>query len=171
MADLVGVLQLLGAGSIGGVVAQYVGAGPERRQARAAARSAMAALEEAVWSEGRQEEWGQLRSAQHAFEAAALIAGVPQEIASWYVKTRGAIYRESRRSWEQYPDPECGGGVRTVHLNALNEATVMVYLALWHPYRSKLLWQRKLKSAKTRARVAVTDSSTLSRALDDESMI
>ncbi|UFR03190.1 hypothetical protein KBP30_19270 [Streptomyces sp. Go40/10] len=168
MADLVGLLQILGAGSVGGLVTQYVSAGPERRQARAAARSAMSALEEAVWSEGRQEEWAKLRSAQHAFEAAALIAGVPQEVSDWYVKTRAAIYMESRRSWEQYPDPEYGGGVNVKYLRALNEATALVYEALWHPHRSKLLWRRRLKAARARGRAVVADSSVALRALEDD---
>ncbi|MEX2973027.1 hypothetical protein [Streptomyces sp. C184] len=170
MADLVALLQLLGAGSVGGIVAQYVGAGPERRQARASARGAMAALEEAVWSEGAQEEWGRLRSAQHTFEAAAMIAGVPQEISHWYVKTRSAIYLESRRSWAEYPDPEYGGGVEVELLRALNEATGLVYEALWHPQRTRYRWRRQLKAAKANGRAAVADSSMLARALDDQTL-
>lgn len=121
-----------------------------------------------MWSEGRQEEWGQLHSAQHAFESAALIAGVPHEVASWYVKTRAVIYKERRRSWEEHADPEYGGTVKVKYLRALNEATDLVNKALWHPHRSKLVWRRRLKAAQARGRAAVADSSIALRALEDE---
>ncbi|MEU8666100.1 hypothetical protein R1Y80_09560 [Streptomyces sp. JL1001] len=167
MADLVGILQLLGAGSVGAVVTQYVGAGPERRQARAAVRSAMTELEEAIWSQGESGEWPRLRKSVHAFESAAMVAGVPLEISSWYVTTRVAFYYESRRSYEEHPDPEFGGGVNSAYARGLNKATDVVYQALWYPQRSRLLWRRRLKAAKAAARLASADSPTLLRHLDE----
>ncbi|MFC9160760.1 hypothetical protein ACFTZ8_07935 [Streptomyces fungicidicus] len=167
MADLVGVLQLLGAGSVGAVVAQYVSAAPERRQARAAARTAMTALEEAVWSEGDPQEWSRLRRAVHAFESAAMIAGVPREVSEWYVTTRVAFYSESRRNFEMHPDPEFGGGLEGHHFRSLNLASEVVYQALWHPQRSRLLWRARLKRAKAGAFAAAEDSPDIRRNLTE----
>ena len=166
MADLVGILQLLGAGSVGAVVTQYVGAGPERRQARAAVRSAMTELDEAVWSHGDITEWGRLRRAVHTFESAAMIAGVPREVSSWYVTTRVAFYYESKRSYEQHPDPDYGGGISTQYARGLNEAANVVHRALWHPQRSRFLWRRWLKAAKATAQAAVADSPSILRHLN-----
>ncbi|MFF7447456.1 MULTISPECIES: hypothetical protein [unclassified Streptomyces] len=167
MVDLVGVLQLFGAGSVGAVVSQYVSTAPERRQARAAARTAMTALEEAVWSSGDPEEWRRLRRAVHAFESAAMIAGVPREVSDWYARTRVALYSASRRSFEQDPDPEYGGGLPTRYVRGLNAATEVVHYALWHPLRSRLFWRARLKTAVADARAAVHDSPDLLRDLDD----
>jgi hypothetical protein len=169
--DLVGVLQLLGAGSAGAVVAQYVSAAPERRQARAAARTAMTTLEEAVWSQGDPEEWRRLRRAVHAFESAAMIAGVPREVSEWYTRTRVAFYLESRRSFEEYPDPEYGGGLATRYVRGLNAASEVVYHSLWHPQRSRLLWKARLKRAMADARAAVADSPELLRHLNEGARI
>ncbi|MFD5845593.1 hypothetical protein [Streptomyces chartreusis] len=171
MVDLVGVLQLLGAGSAGAVVAQYVSAAPERRQARAAARTAMTTLEEAVWSKGDPGEWRRLRSAVHAFESAAMIAGVRREVSEWYVTTRVAFYSESRRSFERFPDPEYGGGLETRQFRGLNAATEVVYLSLWHPQRSRLFWRLRLKKAKADALAAVEDSPDLLRDLNERRSI
>ncbi|MGW7138820.1 hypothetical protein [Streptomyces xanthophaeus] len=167
MADLVGILQLLGAGSVGAVITQYVGAGAERRQARAAVRSAMTVLDEAVWSQGDIAEWGQLRKAVHAFESAAMIAGVRREVSSWYVTTRVAFYYESKRSYEQHPDPDYGGGISSQYARGLDEATSVVHRALWHPQRSRFLWRRWLKTAKAAARRAAADSPSILRHLDE----
>ncbi|WP_143066027.1 hypothetical protein [Streptomyces sp. CC53] len=167
MADLVGILQLLGAGSVGAVVTQYVGAGPERRQARAAVRSAMTELDEAVWSQGETDEWPRLRKGLHAFESAAMVAGVRREVSDWYVTTRIAFFYESRRSYEQHPDTDFGGGIVSRYVRGLNEANYVVYQALWHPQRSRFLWRRRLKAAKTAARTAAADSPSLLRRLDE----
>ncbi|MEV6837922.1 hypothetical protein AB0N17_25995 [Streptomyces sp. NPDC051133] len=171
MTDLMGVLQLLGAGSAGAVVAQYVSAAPERRQARAAARTAMTALEEAIWSQGDPQEWSRLRRAVHAFESAAMIAGVPREISEWYVTTRVAFFKESRRSFERHPDPEYGGGVDGRHFRGLNTATEIVYRALWHPQRSRLFWRPHLKRARADALTATEDSPDLLRNLNERRSI
>jgi hypothetical protein len=171
VADLVAVLQLLGAGSVGAVVAQYVSAAPERRQARAAARTAMTALEEAVWSQGDPEEWRRLRRAVHTFESAAMIAGVPRDVSEWYTRTRVAFYLESRRSYEQRPDPEYGGGLTTRHVRGLNAASEVVYQALWHPQRSRLFSRVRLRRAMADARAAVADSPDLLRNLNEHQRI
>lgn len=166
-----GVLQLLGAGSVGAVVTQYVSSAPERRQARAAVRAAMTALDEAVWSQGDLAEWGRLRRAVHAFESAAMIAGVPGEVSEWYARTRVAFFLESRRSYERDPDPEYGGAMTPRHVRGLNAANEVVYQALWHPLRSRLLWRMRLKRAMAEARAAVADSPDLLRNLNEHERI
>lgn len=171
MADLVGWLQLLGAGSVGGVagqvVAHYVSAGPERRRARADVRSAMTELDELVWRADEPEVWPRLRRALHAFESAALIAGVPRDLSNWYVTTRLAVYGQSRRNYERHGSPDEGGGwLERHHLQGLNEAAEMIYQALWHPQRSRWFRKRRLAAAQERTRKAVTDSPELLRDLD-----
>ncbi|MEU5774560.1 hypothetical protein [Streptomyces venezuelae] len=167
MADLASLIQLLGAGSVGAVVTQYVSAGPERRRARATAREAMATLEQAHWAHGRDNEWPQLRTAVHAFESAAMAAGVPREVSGWYVKTRVAIYLESRREWDRHPDPEFGGGVSTTYMDAFSGATELVHQALWHPQRSRFTWRPRLRKSKERTRSAVADAPSILRDLED----
>lgn len=171
MADLVGWLQLLGAGSVGGVagqvVAQYVSAGPERRKARADVRSAMTELDELVWHADDPEVWPRLRRALHAFESASMIAGVPRDLSNWYVTTRLAFYGQSRRNYERHGGPDEGGGwLERHHLQGLNEAAEMIYQALWHPQRSRWFRKRRLAAAKERTRKAVADSPELLRDLD-----
>ena len=171
MVDLIEVLQFLGAGGVGAVITQYVSAAPERRQARAAARTAMTALEEAVWSQGKPEEWSQLRRAVHNFESAAMIAGVPHDLSEWYVTTRVAFYLESRRGYEENPDPEYGGALATHHIRALNSANEIICQALWHPQRSRLFRRTRLKKAMAQTRAAVADSPDLLRNLEEHRKI
>lgn len=170
MADLVGWLQLLGAGSVGGVVgqvvAQYVSAGPERRKARADVRSTMTELDELVWRADDPEAWPRVRKALHAFESASMIAGVRRDVSDWYVITRVAFYRQSRRNYEQHGGPDEGGGfLGRHHLRSLNEAAEMIYQALWHPQRSRWFRKRRLRAARERTHQAVSDSPELLRDL------
>ncbi|GAB3123164.1 hypothetical protein GCM10027160_43170 [Streptomyces calidiresistens] len=150
------------------MVAQYVSAGPERRQARATARNAMTSLDEAVWYKGDSKEWRRLRKAIHAFESAAMIAEVPREVSDWYVKTRVAFYLQSRRSYEEFPSPEFGGGIERRYAEGLNGATEVVHYVLWHPQRARLFWRRRLKAAQKGARAAAHDAPGLLRDLDEK---
>ncbi|WP_406387037.1 hypothetical protein [Streptomyces sp. NBC_00211] len=165
MADLMSILQLLGAGSVGGVVSQYVTAAPDRRKARATAREAMAELERKRWASGGDGERRELRDAAHAFESATMISGLPREVAQWYVRVITASYNESLRSWKEQPLPEFGGGVPVVYMDAFAGAADLVQFVLWHPQRSKLTWRRRLKRSQAAVAEATADSPLVQRDL------
>lgn len=161
-------LQLLLAGGVGGVVVQYVGAGPERRKARADVRGAMTELDDLVWHSEEPEAWSRLRKALHAFESASMIAGVRRDLSNWYVTTRVAFYQQVRRNYAQYGGPDEGGGfLESHHVQGLNEAAEMIYQTLWRPQRSRWFWKRRLSAAKARTRNAVADSPDFMRDLDE----
>lgn len=127
----------------------------------------MTELDGLVWRADDPEAWPRLRKALHAFESASMIAGVRRDLSSWYVITRVAFYRQSRRNYERYGGPDEGGGfLDSHHLEGLNEAAEMIYQALWHPQRSRWFRKRRLGIAKERTRKAVADSPDLLNDLD-----
>jgi|GEM_PF-4472278 len=164
MANVMAMLQLLGAGSVGGLVSQYVTAAPERRQTRTRAREAMVALEEARWSRGQEDEWQQLRERVHAFESIAIVAGVPRPAAQWYVRTTVALHLESRRELSEHGNPDLAG-IPLRYLDAFASATDLIYWILWHPQLARLTWRRRLKRSKAEVTAATADSATIRDAL------
>ncbi len=88
----------------------------------------MTELDELVWRADDPEAWPRLRKALHAFESASMIAGVRRDLSNWYVTTRVALYRQSRRNYDRHGGPDEGGGwLERHHLQGLNEAAEMIY--------------------------------------------
>lgn len=120
----------LGAALIVAVVAPQVTHATERRAARGNVRERLADVEALRWDD---EPYVDFRKAIAAFEAAAIIAGVPRAVVRSYVKAAEA----ARQASQTYPEGPDGEPI-TILLDDEVDARVHAELdrvsqVLWHP--------------------------------------
>jgi hypothetical protein len=150
--DVLGVLQLLGAGSIGGFVADWLLKRRERREARARVQEAIGLVGERMWVDYKRdldEQWRELRRALRALSSATLIAGLSQRHLDLHASVVVSCWRLQRDRLElgRY-DEEIGVGIPLEASDAYRIATKPLVIRLWRPWIGRLhpsSWRRRVK--------------------------
>lgn len=149
------IVQLLGAGTIGGVLTQYISRAAERRGARARVVQTLSAVELSRWAGSEPEDGKDFNHAATELVSAAMVAGMPRALVSEYLTLARAALWESQKSWNEYPDPETGGGIPLEFADVVQLSARHLASALWHPYWARLFQQRRL--AEVRRAIAGSD--------------
>jgi hypothetical protein len=132
------VLASLSAAVIGGIIAPGILQSRERRAARGAVLERVTDVESLWFAD---EPWREFRYAVAKFEAAAIVAGLPQELVRRYVSAAEIARRNSK-------DDMVDGGERITYIEpeyADQAKTALEYLgrAIWHPHLTR--WSLRMR--------------------------
>lgn len=138
-------IQLLAAAGVGAALTQYIARARERREVRASVMRALSAVEESRWA-GDRHKATDFQEAAAELEVAAIIAGISRTILVQYLILADAARQMSQASWDEYPDPETGGGIHSPFSDAVRRAARMVADSVWHPYLTRIRQRSNLKA-------------------------
>lgn len=149
---IIDLLQLLGAGAIGGLIGPYLTHAKERREARAAVRKHLADVENARWAA----QGLDFMAAASAFEAAALAARLPRPIVDLYANlaTVGREHSEHDAREAEEHGYEDAGAIDGELYDHIRSARDLVIDAIWQPWRTARIANRRV--AELRERVEQT---------------
>jgi hypothetical protein len=142
------ILELLAAAGIGGILAQYVGKGSERRAARAEVLQALRVVDTARWNiptEGDDEFSDQLR----ALKTSAMIAQVPRRLVDEYGYGAQAT-RVARMEAHKY-DPD-SVGLNREFSDYVDEVRDLLVGYLWQPWLARLRLGTRLPALEAKRR-------------------
>lgn len=154
-------LSLLGAGSVGGFLSEWLLKRGESRAARGEVRAAVAEVVGGVWLRADPEaEWVDLRAALRRFQAAAFVARVPRPVAEMFSRlTVVAWQHQVSRLDEGGPvEPGEGPGMLSEAADVFRDAAYLVVENLHQPIRRRPRAQRDTDALTARAD-AVDDRS------------
>lgn len=132
MASVVELLQPLGLGLVGGVLAPYVLSGRERRATRATTAAALREVEIARQSGGD----AVFRRALAGFSAAALVAGLPEPVVRRYERLSTVAHSVAVADYAAHPEDE-GGWLPHRLVELLRDSAGLVVRHAWSPWRAR----------------------------------
>lgn len=152
------LLQLLTAAGLGGVVSgvitQWFSRSGERRQARAAVRAALSELEDRRWTRDVGEETDdQFVAAKRAFTTAAMIAGLPRDLAEQYVAAASASAALTKDKAKHNEHLSIDSKVNR-HIQGYAD---LVAQHLWHPVLGRARYKHRLRRLKEQKRALVQE--------------
>lgn len=149
--DVATVVALIGALGIGSIVGQYVAGAGQRRQTRAEVLRALGRVESARWA-GPDEPEVPFRQAIRELETAALLARLPRDLIVHYKVLAQAGHWLSTESWDEYPDPEFGGGIEGHFADVIWDAAADVSQLAWRPWLGRVRIHRRIRERDSRAK-------------------
>lgn len=160
--EIANLISLLGVLGLGSVLTQFLMAGGQRRQTRAEVLRAIGDVESTRWA-GGEEPSAPLHVTMRELDTAALLARVPREAVVHYKVLAQAGYWASVDSWEEYPDPEFGGGIDSKFATIIREAASELSSLVWRPWVGRLGLKKRIK--RREARAAAVDNQRIVRYL------
>lgn len=155
--DVALVLQLLTAAGIGGVITQWLSRSGERRQARAAVRTALADVEDQRWARSTDEADGQrFIEALRGFTTAAMVAGLPRSLTESYAYVASASRAITKDRLERGNQPLHIELRVSEHIEAHAE---LVAGYLWHPLWGQLHYRRRLSALDKEQKALARDTN------------
>src|SRR5262249_24686759 len=133
----------------GGSLAPYLTNSRERRASRAAAAESLDGVESARWAGARGVTVLELRAAIAAFEAKALVAGVPWRVVELCTRlalvSRATSERVVEQNADSYDDPSEAGGINAEVASLVIRARALIIRAAWRPWQSR--WRQQANVA------------------------
>lgn len=162
VVDIANLVSLAGALGLGSVLGQFLMAGGQRRQTRAEVLRALGDVESSRWA-GDEKPAMPFSVAMRELDTAALLARVPREAVVHYKLLAQAGFWASVESWEQYPDPEFGGGIETDLATIIREAAAEISSLVWRPWVGRVGLRRRIRVRE--ARVGAIENQEVARQL------
>lgn len=143
-------------GAVGGaivssVVGPYLSQARERRKARADALNALLQVETARWAD-KDSPALTFRQTVGVFKAAALVAGVDNDIVDAYVRLAATARDVSQDDFDKSSRKASpfAGGIPTDLSDLVRDAAESIVICIRHPWRSMLLHKTMLRDVSTK---------------------
>jgi hypothetical protein len=136
------VVSVLGALGIASIISQWFAAGKDRRSARAAVLTELAAVEAARWARVREEEAAEHTKFQEAIrqlQTAALIARVPRRPVVLYAQLAMVSLWYTRAQVDKYGEPEASF-LPDDFAFVVRETAEMISRAAWTSPATRWIW-------------------------------
>lgn len=138
VVDVSGILELLGAGSLGGYISESLLKGGERRKTRVEVRDTVLKISEARWVPEEPVE-PSLQDLLRTFETQALLARIPRDLARFYVEmalTSRALSELSIERTSPFAEDDetwVGGGIEVTFNKIFLDTLGLISDYLWNP--------------------------------------